>query len=402
VISDHQFAMRDYDERMEKSPRFIEIPLAIEDGGDIANRGHHDHSCECDESWDEESADEEEESEEEESEVREREEFRREHIRVYRAQADGVAHEVEPAEEATCRMADLLHDSSGESSSDPSDSDDEDFVPDSASDDESEITRPKGTGRRPPHRKTARWWREQRRAASRARRPSKKAAGYAVGDARRVAFAVIAGGIGYRQAVRFAQLISVVLPSEREFYRHVRVVADEIVKMARESIEAAYAEMVAPATCSVDATWSSRLRGTHCDLMVYCRETRKIIGLEIVELPHTGPHRTTFRGNFHGTPQGMEGEAIRRFARAEVQRPGGSRIGSIVTDGETSARRIFEELGWDVAQLADPNHLRVCLKRSFERWKFITPEGWSKRNSGWSGGWSVHALPLLRAFENGR
>jgi hypothetical protein len=77
----------------------------------------------------------------------------------------------------------------------------------------------------------------------------------------------------------------------------------------------------------------------------------------------------------------MEGEAIRRFARAEVQRPGGSKIGSIVTDGETSARRIFDELKWNVMQLADPNHLRVCLKRCFERCKFITREGRSNRKN---------------------
>jgi hypothetical protein len=127
--------------------------------------------------------------------VREREEFRREHIRMCRSQADGIAHE-EPSEEAICRRADPLRDSSDESSSEPSDSDDEDFVPDRASDDESEITGPGGTGRRPPRRGTRRWWREQRRAASRAGGTPRRAAGCQVRDAGVVRSPSLRGELG--------------------------------------------------------------------------------------------------------------------------------------------------------------------------------------------------------------
>jgi hypothetical protein len=90
--------MHDYQgELVMKSARFIEIPLVVDHGGDIKNRG--DDLCEY----------------------------------------DGRE------EEATCGRADPFHDSSGESSQEASDSDDEDVVPDSSSEDESEII----TGRGP-------------------------------------------------------------------------------------------------------------------------------------------------------------------------------------------------------------------------------------------------------------
>jgi hypothetical protein len=249
--------MRGYEgERVTKSARFIEIPLAVDHGGAITNRGECSDLCAYD------GREEEEQEEEEEEEEHEREEFAREYERIYQ---EGPSHE------ANCERTDPFHDSSGESSQEASDSDDEDFIPDSSSEDESEIIR--GRGARPPRRKSRLSWRRQCRDAQ-AKRLPRKAAPYEVRDVRRVVFAVIAEGLGYRQAVRFAALIGVVLPVEREFYRQLGLVAAEIVAMARESIATAYATMVAPETCDVDGTWSSRVRGTHCVFTVLRRRQR--------------------------------------------------------------------------------------------------------------------------------
>ena len=84
-------------------------------------------------------------------------------------------------------------------------------------------------------------------------------------------------------------------------------------------------------------------------------------------------------GNCDLAPAAMEGGAIRDLARIEAARPGGSRIGVLVTDGQNSVQTICSREGWHPEHVLDPGHLVRCVDRRITAHLGYVPPGQKNR-----------------------
>jgi hypothetical protein len=96
---------------------------------------------------------------------------------------------------------------------------------------------------------------------------------------------------------------------------------------------------------------------------------------EVVEALQQGKNAQTVQENSEGTPQAIEGEALRRTARNEARRSGESLIALLVTDRQNSVQRICRQEG----SALNPGHSTRTVERRVEAHAGCIPAGQTPR-----------------------
>jgi hypothetical protein len=165
-------------------------------------------------------------------------------------------------------------------------------------------------------------------------------------------------------------------PDVRAIHRRMGVVGGDIVQLC------VYQAMPPGATVALDGAWAHPRHSGQHTMSVNSEISGKplIVHLVVLERSQGGLERPdVFVGNFDGPTTAMETGAIREFARLEATRPGGSRIGVLVTDGQNSIQTICAQAGWHPRHELDPGHLMRSVERRISAHKGYLPPGGKPR-----------------------
>jgi hypothetical protein len=171
-------------------------------------------------------------------------------------------------------------------------------------------------------------------------------------------------------------------PSVRSIQRRMSTVCAEIVDFGKRKLDAVYQAMPMGSVAALDGAWAHpRHSGQHTMSVVSAFAGRpQVVHLVVKERDQGGAKKPqTFKGNHDGPPATMETSAIQEFARLEAKRPGGSRIGVLVTDGQNSVQQVCAGAGWNPEHVLDPGHLVRCVERRITAHLGYVPPGLSRR-----------------------
>jgi hypothetical protein len=96
-------------------------------------------------------------------------------------------------------------------------------------------------------------------------------------DARRLAFSIIATGLGTTPMIQALLLINILVPLKKSLNLAVHEISDAVVRESDLSCRNAIPNLPAECTISFDGSWEHR-RGSHrCLFDVFCQETRQMM-----------------------------------------------------------------------------------------------------------------------------
>lgn len=100
-------------------------------------------------------------------------------------------------------------------------------------------------------------------------------------EARRVAFSILIEGMQPYSFLRGLAWNDCTVENPKLVFKEMVNIGDEIISMARESMEK-HREAITPGTViSFDGSWDHRRRGSNCILAVFSCQTQKIIECQI-------------------------------------------------------------------------------------------------------------------------
>ena len=183
-------------------------------------------------------------------------------------------------------------------------------------------------------------------------------------DAIRFAFSILASGSSYQQGQLIMLWNDLLPPKEGTFYKAQRIVTAEIVAMARESC-LKWRNKMAPDSCiAFDGSWSHRRNAQHCLVDFIDTSNDKVVDFEIIT------KKTCHGGDYEGASNGMECEGLRRIIPRWITN---ARVTSYVHDKDAKSRNVIAQLGWNVTEKLDTNHVMKSFRRKFQKHQKMSP-----------------------------
>lgn len=178
-----------------------------------------------------------------------------------------------------------------------------------------------------------------------------------IDDAKRFAFSIIVNGARYTDIESVFLWNDIIPPSSATYYRAQAQLFDVVKDLCLRECAKWRAEMKAGAVLAFDGSWSHRRNAKECVVVFIDCALKKIVDFEIVQKVK---HQQI--GNYEGSSNGMEVEALRRLIARWYDNPN---VAGCVHDNDSKASKAIREVNWQIAQYYDPNHIAKCFDR---RW----------------------------------
>ena len=179
-------------------------------------------------------------------------------------------------------------------------------------------------------------------------------------------FSVLVGGGSYTQTSSTFLNCNIDVPSESTFYKAQKVVLEEIIKLANDSMNKERSSLKNGSTIALDGSWSHRRNAGQCVVSLINAATNKILDIEILEKNTTGVN-----GNYEGSSTSMEVEGVRKLLARWSKN---LTLQNYIHDNDGKTRSVFKLLMPTVLEQIDKNHLIKTFDRLFK--KFNTKIHW--------------------------
>jgi hypothetical protein len=185
-----------------------------------------------------------------------------------------------------------------------------------------------------------------------------------LGDALAFVFAFIVMGLQSHATTGFAHIWGRTPPSKADQFAVQPFICDEVTHEARSSVELLALSIPPGTIIASDGSWGHRRNSDQCfsAFIAITPDSEhplngKVVDFEVVER-RFGQQK---RGNYIGSSQAMETEALRRMVPRWIHNPN---VVGFAHDQDAHAMALIRELGWNVKEYRDPNHV---FKSNFER-----------------------------------
>jgi hypothetical protein len=188
-------------------------------------------------------------------------------------------------------------------------------------------------------------------------------------DALGFVFGLIVMGSKSHQTTGFAHLWGHQPPSKTDQYTVQPSLCDAITAEARTSAEYWASRIPAGTIVSFDGSWGHRRNSDQCFAAFIAitpdpahPANGKVVDFEVVQRKF-GQQKHC---NYVGSSQGMETEALRRMV---PRWKGNMKVVGFAHDQDAKAMTLIRELGWQVEEYRDPNHVfKSNFERVFNKW----------------------------------
>ena len=180
-------------------------------------------------------------------------------------------------------------------------------------------------------------------------------------EARRVAFSILIEGLQPYSFLRGLAWNDCTIQRPKLVFKEMMNIGDEIIQMARHSMEKARESITPGTVISFDGSWDHRRRGSNCILAVFSCQTQKIIECQVVS-NKVAPTSE----NFCESPTLMESKAL---SLVIPRLKGDDRICGYVHDLDAKASKMIEDAGWEIRGYLDPGHCMKAFKKRLTKFE---------------------------------
>jgi hypothetical protein len=173
------------------------------------------------------------------------------------------------------------------------------------------------------------------------------------------AYSMLVAGMTYNACATFLLGLGLLPFSASTVYAAQLVLVPGIITFARIVCTRNRAAMRHHAVVAVEGSWNHRRNGSAHIIDMIDMDTGRVVDFEVLE--KSSPTR---RGNYEGSSNGMEVEAMRRMiGRWEDD----EEVETIVTDQDSKLAKVIRDSPWKVTHEFDANHAKKSLDRYGER-----------------------------------
>lgn len=176
-------------------------------------------------------------------------------------------------------------------------------------------------------------------------------------NCRQFAYSVIISGLSYNKVSMCFLQNNIVPPGKSVYYKNLKDIIDAIATLAREQVNIEQQKMVPGTVISFDGSWDHRRHGKCCIVVAIDQIRKKIIDFEIIQ-----KSSKLFPTDYHGSPQGMETEAVKRIS---LRLKNDRRIVGYVHDRDSSVASYMRN-HWPITEYLDRNHSIKTLATKFK------------------------------------
>ena len=177
-------------------------------------------------------------------------------------------------------------------------------------------------------------------------------------DPVRFAFSVLIEGVQPEQTLQTLEWNDIYVKN-RQIYKAMRDIGDEIITLAEESMTIARNNMPNGCVIGFDGSWNHRRRGTNCLFTVICRQTGQVIESIIVS---NKIEKTALNYCEHANLMEAHGLKLALPRLREYRQ-----IVGYVHDNDGKARKIIEDSGWGIREYLDPGHALKCFEKRLKK-----------------------------------
>jgi hypothetical protein len=178
---------------------------------------------------------------------------------------------------------------------------------------------------------------------------------YVINNALRFTFSILVTGDRFTRVEELFLWNNILPPHSKAFYT-AQTELTTFIKAKCESECLHCREMMGPESIlAFDGSWSHRRGAKECVVVVVEVHLRKIVDFEIVRKT-----KGNVPGDYEGSPNGMEVEALHRLI---ARWNGNPLVVGYVHDSDSKASKAIRDAGWRIDEYYDPNH----ISKSFDR-----------------------------------
>jgi hypothetical protein len=173
------------------------------------------------------------------------------------------------------------------------------------------------------------------------------------------AFSILVAGITYTAIAKFLLGIGVIPFSASAVYAAQVILVPGIVAFVKKICARNSAAMKENVTVGIDGSWNHCRNGSAQIIDMIDTDSGRVVDFEIVE-------RASSRrqGNYKGSSNGMEAEAMRRMVRRWQD---DQKVKTVITDQDSKLGKIIRDSHWSVEHEFNANHAKKSLDRYQER-----------------------------------
>jgi hypothetical protein len=178
---------------------------------------------------------------------------------------------------------------------------------------------------------------------------------HVIENAMRFAFSILVCGGRFVQIEEVFLWNDVIPPAATSFYRAQSLLMKSISAKCERECSKWRNEMTPGSILSFDGSWSHRRGAKECVVVLIDTRIKKIVDFEILQ-----KSKGKMPGNYTGSSNGMEVEALRRLILRWRTNP---LVVGCVHDSDSKASKAIRDARWQIDQFYDPNH----ISKSFDR-----------------------------------
>jgi hypothetical protein len=216
---------------------------------------------------------------------------------------------------------------------------------------------------------------------------------YLIINALRFAFSILVTGDKFTRVEELFLWNNILPPHSSTFYTAQAQLITSIERKCHNDCSKWQEQMIAGSILAFDGSWSHRRGAKECVVVFIHVRIKKIVDFEIVRKA-----KGLVPGNYDGSSNGMEVEALRRLiARWKKNRF----VVGYVHDSDSKASKAIRGAKWGIDEYYDPNHISKSFDRQWVKSEHKHLRGLQMKIRKWFNFLSRSDFPRSRESRSG-